>query len=221
MFDSMFGNMSPVFPFDTNPLSQNATATTDSMGVGAFGGSGGGANDTFASWTNDFSNNGFNVGTQNPAFGATANSSANHNIGNVGQPNVSHGQNGGFDLNSAWTAWTNGGSANSGQLAATNQVSQPTFDMSGNQLGMLDGRSGRPSTAPAGDGRPQNSPRQALPQSAGNPTMMNPASTLTFDASRPIGTSPFDLSHPGMQGSQSFRNSRATPSEVYRTVVKP
>lgn len=249
----MFGNMSPVFPFDTTPGSTD----NDPFGLNSI--------------TNNQNNpqNGNTLTNQNENFDLNWLNDVNANQANVAQntpfPNVNNGNNNNtFDLNSAWTSWTNNGGLNpsngnnnSGQNI-TNPMSTASSGMSTsfsplNNLSMSNNPPSRSNSAPAGQAgstasnTPLNQPLNlGIPapdrsssislnlQTQPQPLQTQPGQVTngqnlvrTLSGSmeteiQPIGAGPFAMTHPGAGGNGvGFRGSRATPSEVYRTVVKP
>lgn len=238
MFDSMFGNMSPVFPFETTPGSND----NDPFGLNSLNTNANG-NDTFASqWANDFGSG----GTGN---NANTNNLASNLSSFPGNGTGATGGNGGFDLNSAWTSWTG---ANS-NVGVTNGMSNPpsnaptasgslstSISPVNHTVGMSIDPPSRSNSAPGGLGSALNDHSgMSLPNAAGpqrnqstlglqtvpsRPLQSNlggEASTESQEV-QPIGTGPFAMTHPGLGPvGNGSRSNRATPSEVYRTVVKP
>lgn len=267
MFDAMFGNMSPVFPFDTTPTSGNNVDDPFGLNMSGTGNGGHVRNDSFSGWTdfagttdsgiNTFASgqNGFGA-VSGPVLGGQANT-GNNNLQPQPQPQPqmqanNANPNSAFDLNAAWTAWTNGGNNGSFAAATANaqnqsQNQQYINNMEGTPVNQASSSTGvsplsnlnvpqlhhsRSSSAPAGavhtnqsnipsqpmqNTRAQPQPPQTQAQAQNPPGQVGPS----IEISQPIGnanTNTFAHIH---QGNNGFRSNRTTPSEVYRTVVKP
>lgn len=227
MLDSMFGNMSPIFPFDTTPsdqdlfrlgLSTNDTANSTS--------------DVLSSQANN-TNQGDAFNWSGNAYGGTAdlNAAQSHNTAKnemegFGAGTGVQGTHGAFDLNSAWAAWTASGAGAAGTGSSESNV---IVGNSGTTIGVdtkpvLDantsGQSAPLRSNSASSALPGPTSRQtAIPsQNMSSAPGQGQVSGQAQNVMQGIGEGPFAMAHPGKEG---YRTGRATPSEVYRTVVKP
>ena len=202
----MFGNMSPIFPFDTTPsnpdpfrlgLDADTNAASNAMQSNQ--------NDTFNWASNDYNGTGDGNVPQTHSGVKTEPD---------GYPITPHGQSGAFDLNSAWAAWTASGSGQSGTPSNNTGVAVGTDSKPANvnstNLASNGARAGMTANIPLAQNQVVNPMTNAQAQQNQNASQP--------DALGGMSAGPFAMAHPGKEG---YRAGRATPSEVYRTVVKP
>lgn len=266
----MFGNMSPVFPFDATPGSGNGTNDNDPFGLNSLTNTSNdqaSRNDSFSGWTNDYTttNNGMSGFStmQNSGFGSTPSIGLPSNQTSMQQQQQQNGQGtNGFDINAAWTAWTDGGTGSFANSASNSAFGQNQNTSSANDnvqaqhqassttgvspltnLNVPTLHNARSSSAPVGGGSTPYTQQSALhsgqqhlgqqnqqqyQQHQHNVTQSGQRNNsigqqgISIDAAQPISSGAFGMAQSGMHvGNNGFRSSRATPSEVYRTVVKP
>lgn len=216
MLDSMFGNMSPIFPFDTTPSDPDPFR----LGLGSSDNSN---PNTVPPQPHSNSGDPFNwTGNEYVQTAAPGSASSAHGVAGVGggikqdlesfAAGQQAQQHGAFDLNSAWAAWTasGGGAGSTGTNVHgvpngldTKPILQPTS---------------KPPSSNTNNLRPGSSSSNTLPSAVLQGQAQTQQTPHQGEALRGIGEGPFAMAHPGKEG---YRAGRATPSEVYRTVVKP